>query len=214
MGCSKNTLRLEESGGRRGTRANNNQKTSSHSFVESFSDHYEVALHTYLGSYERGAELALAAGDSLSKRLPGHPLFPADTFYRGMVLFAMARKTGSKCYSRQAMKCLAPMKRFAKVNPNTTHYEVLLDAEFAALKKKYKLAERFYQAASATASQAGCEQDEAFATERFACFLLEVKGDKTAAQVQLRRAVELYQSWGATKKVQMLSSEYADIMTE
>ena len=99
-------------------------------------------------------------------------------------------------------------------NPNVRHYDVLLDAEYAALKKDFQLAQRFYHSAMVTASLDGFVHDAALATERYGDFLLQDLGDTKRAATQFQEAARLYSDWGATGVAeQLLARNGEDLST-
>lgn len=183
-------------------------------FLDSLFQHHRCMLYTYLGCHEEGAALAITLGDSLSELLPGHPLFPANVFYRGVSLFAMARQTKARQWIKHAERARATIKRFIHLgNPNVHHYDVLLDAEHAALQKNFRLAERFYQSAMVDASQVGFAHDSALATERYGDFLLRDMNDKKQAGMRLQEASRLYTEWGAVGAAEGIQSRHADLLS-
>ena len=70
-------------------------------------------LANVFGDFELGAKLALERGDEyLSKN--GSPLVMLDFLHQGIALYAMARKTNAKKYSKGAKKVASTISSWAK----------------------------------------------------------------------------------------------------
>jgi len=155
------------------------------------------------GDWDRGAEDALTREDSYNKFVPGW-LYGLEPCWRGMCLYGMARKSGLDKYKKAAAKILKEVKGLVKKGcVNLVGYELLLEAENAVLTGKHKTAVPAFEDAIKVSVQAGFYQIAGMACERYALYLSEL-GDKVAAQGQLKRAIDFYARWGATKKVELL----------
>jgi len=166
----------------------------------------------YFGEFELGADLALKRGNVYAKKAPGAPLAMPDTFHQGVSLFAMARKTKKRKYTKNARKAASTLRSLAKQgNPNVNHYVALLDAENAALSRDADKASQLYARAVTTAARTGFVQDAALASERFGEFLLYDVGDKERAAFRMEEAVRFYSDWGAGKKADMLREKYSGL---
>jgi hypothetical protein len=97
-------------------------------------------------------------------------------------------------------------------NPNVKHYEVFLDAEWAALKGKNFTAMKHYEATVLSAVRGGYQHDAALATERFGEFHLLVLGDRPEAINQFTHSIKYWRDWGAIAKVRHLEEKNADLM--
>lgn len=174
---------------------------------------FKSFMCTYFGEHELGAELALKRGDAYgTKDAPGAPLAMPDAFHRGLALFAVARKTKNRMYTKNARKIATSLKSLAKQgNPNVNHYVALLDAENAALIGEVDQASDFYARAVITAARTGFVQDTALASERYGEFLLNDMGDKERASFQMEEAVRLYSDWGAARKADILRDKYSNL---
>jgi hypothetical protein len=141
------------------------------------------------------------------------PWLIVDFYYRGVSLFAMARKTGKYKYSRQARNCLRRIKTWAEKGcPNVTHFEKFLEGELAAFKGNKFVAKNHFEAASVLAARYGFIQDAAFANERLGEFLLEDLDDEENSVYKLKEAIKLYDEWGAHAKAQQVRQKYEGIL--
>lgn len=90
---------------------------------------------------------------------------------------------------------------------NFIHHKVLMEAEMARINKDFDLASKLYDQAIKLAKQNEFIRYEALANELTARFYVELKRDKIA-KIYLLDALECYQKWGATGKVQQLEEAY------
>lgn len=169
-------------------------------------------LYLYFGEYEKGAKLAIERGDAYSKGVPSHWWIMVETFTRGMLLYGMARKTGKRLYKKHAKKVHKTIQSWVqKGNPNVKHYNLLLNAESAALDRKLDAAERFYRDAMVSAARQGYVNESALASERYGEFLLYERNDPEEARYRLNGALRLYEEWGAARKVVILRENHQDL---
>ena len=133
--------------------------------------------------------------------------------YRGVALYAMARKHKQRKYKTRAVKIREKVKQWVNEgNPNIEHYDLLLDAEHAALSSKgYDLADDFYQRAIGSACRLSHLHHSALCNERYADFLLHIRKDKTESLYRLSEAVRFYEEWGAMGKVKDLKRQMLQI---
>ena len=172
----------------------------------------QCCLCAILGSYEKGAELALANEYRMRKAGPGIFMNMHDTFVRGLCLFAMARKTKQRKYTVAAKRAFGEIRKLTrKEDPNVLHYEKLFEAELCALKGNLDTAEILYQRALNLATRAGFLHDAAIANERCADFFLHERKCKEDALYKMEEACKLYDEWGCRIKVDMLRDEYASL---
>jgi hypothetical protein len=131
-----------------------------------------------------------------------------ETFHRGVALYIMARKTKKRKYKTHASKIRKTVKTWVKAgNPNVEHYDLLLDAEHAALNKSsYDCAEKLYLEAIELASRMGYLHHAGLFNERFADFLHHKRRDAEKSVHFLNEAIRFFEQWGATKKVKMLKN--------
>jgi len=121
----------------------------------------------------------------------------------------MARKHNQRKYRARAAKIRKQIKKWwEEGNPNVEHYDLLLDAEHAALNsKRYDMANNFYKRAIGSACRLGHLHHSALCNERYADFLLHVRKDKTASLYRLSEAIRFYEEWGAMGKVNELKRQ-------
>lgn len=155
---------------------------------------------------EEAAERAITNVKKFSQLCPSMCLIMIETFHRGVALYIMARKTKLRKYRSHAVKIRKTIQKWQKAaNPNVQHYNLLLDAEEAALSKKsFATAEKLYLEAIELASRNGHLHHAALFNERYADFLQHERKDVEMAAHFWNEASRYYQQWGATKKVKML----------
>lgn len=169
-------------------------------------------LYAIFGEHEKGALLAIQKGDSYAKKNPGHLSIMADTFARGISLYAMARKTKIRLFKMHASKVHSTIKKWGRNgNPNVGHYDKILNAELAALQGNVDAAEGWYQSAVVLASRSGFGKDAALANERYGEFLLNDMHNASEAAYKFEAACELYAEWGAYRKADALREKYASL---
>ena len=167
-------------------------------------------LYAHLGEHERGAALALKIGDKYIKALPGVNFAMWETFCRAMSLYAMARKTQQRKYKKAAAQIRKTVKAwYDGGNPNVYHHLWILNAEHAAsVKRSDEMTVRaMYGEAISVAAKRGFIHDAAMACESFA-ELVQVT-DPEESSFRLRMAINFYEAWGATHKVEILREKYS-----
>jgi predicted ATPase/class 3 adenylate cyclase len=106
---------------------------------------------------------------------------------------------------------LQRMRRWARNCPdNFLHLQLLMQAELARLDGRIDAALRAYERAIDAAHASGFIRDEAMAHELAGRHLWSV-GRRKAAEGYLRAALHLYERWGAKRKVEHLSEEFASM---
>jgi predicted ATPase/class 3 adenylate cyclase len=107
---------------------------------------------------------------------------------------------------------LRRMTRWAANCPaNFLHLQQLMQAELARLDGHVEPALHWYEQAMEAAHGTGFRRDEAMANELAARHLLAV-GRSKAAEGYLRAARNLYEGWGARRKVAHLEEEFAPLL--
>mmetsp|Transcript_14353 Transcript_14353/g.39912 ORF Transcript_14353/g.39912 Transcript_14353/m.39912 type:complete len:1206 (-) Transcript_14353:64-3681(-) len=183
-----------------------------HRKVNSVETSVKIRLGSILGEHEVAGPLALETGNGYAKAAPGHATIMADTFWRGISLFAMARATGRRAYRNAARKALSVTQSWdAKGNPNARHLSHYLNAEDAVIRGDHATAEDSYQGAISRALDGGFIHEAAHANERFFLFLLHERNDRERALSKLDEAVRLFEEWGAKKKVEKIREEYQNL---
>merc|ERR1712008_85387 len=137
----------------------------------------------FLTSFEMAAKRAIEHGDKFQELCAC--VFPGmiELFHRGVALYAMARRDKKKKYRKAAIKIRKRVKQWIKDgNPNIEHYDLLLDAEHAALHpRSYDIAMDFYERAIESACKLNHLHHCAVANERYADFLLCACSDEAGA---------------------------------
>ena len=165
----------------------------------------------FFGDFEQGAKLALEREDEYEKK-NGSPLTLLDTLHQGISLYAMARKTKEKKYIKAAKKIRKKVEIWLKKgNINVTHYVPFLEAEEAALEGNVDEATRLYPWAISLASSAGVLHNAAFASERFAEYLLRDLKDNDRAGEYFQDSIKYYTDWGSTYKADLLKQNYSHL---
>ncbi|CAB9512812.1 Transcriptional regulator [Seminavis robusta] len=169
---------------------------------------YAAQLYAMFGLHEKGASMSFDGGPQISNAYPGSILVPMDTYYRGLSLFVMARRTKKRRYLKHAKKSLALIKKWVrKGNPNLRHYEALLEAELAACQGKSHMACAHYKIAISLSR--GYIQDTALAHERYGEYM--VNSDTQEAEFRIGEAIRCYREWGAHGKVIQLRERFSDL---
>lgn len=167
----------------------------------------------YLGDYEKCAESALISGDAYLKAMAGTPTCALDVFISSLSCFVMARRTRQRKYEKTATNNYKKIKNWTKqANPNTVHWQKLLEAEISALKKKKTQAIKKYEAAISLATEKGYMHDAAVAAELYGDFAQNVLEDNIVAEDRMKDALRLSQHWGAAGKVAMLRENYSNLL--
>ena len=165
-------------------------------------------LCSYLGEYKEGADLAMELGDALNRTHPGF-FFGFETFSRGICLYATARITKAKTYSKEARKVRAQIRNWVKSGGcNLIHQLQILDAEDAALRGDRIEAKQSFQTAIRSAVRGGFRHNAALANERYAAYLLE-SDEVEESQFYIREARKLYNEWGAQRIVRRIDQVIA-----
>eukprot|EP00539_Tryblionella_compressa_P002299 CAMPEP_0178748948 /NCGR_PEP_ID=MMETSP0744-20121128/9148_1 /TAXON_ID=913974 /ORGANISM="Nitzschia punctata, Strain CCMP561" /LENGTH=799 /DNA_ID=CAMNT_0020402327 /DNA_START=49 /DNA_END=2449 /DNA_ORIENTATION=+ len=132
-----------------------------------------------------------------------------------VLCYSAARKSKKKQYVSLARKCHKHVRTIGKKgNPNLTHMEKLLDAEFDALKGRKSEARRNYEAAITLAARKGIVSEQAIINERYGDFVFESLIDYNDTSYRYRHAVELYEEWGAAAKVQKLQKKLENLTVQ
>jgi predicted ATPase len=137
--------------------------------------HHICNLCAYFAEYEKGAEIALAMGDSFYQTWSGASYFGFEPFSRALCLYAMVREKPSqaKKYLAAARRARAPMSKWVKLGAiNLVHQFAILEAEEMALKGNLMQVKIKYEQAIVMAARGGFLQDCGIAHERFAVFLM------------------------------------------
>ena len=169
----------------------------------------EFQLLLFFGDPINAAERAIDNGDSYFDLNWGYADNALESlFHRGVALYVAARKTQKRKYARHAKRIRARLKDWQKRgNPNLAYYVMYLDAEQAALEKKYDKAEEFYKKAIAFVGRAGYLNHAALFNELYSDFLRHERKDIVDAEYRFNEAMRYYHEFGALGKVDMLEKK-------
>jgi hypothetical protein len=168
-------------------------------------------VSVFFGEHERGAHLALSRGNDLETAMPGTIAVAFDPFYRGLSLYATARRTRTRRFIKEAGRQHRRLKAFVKQgNVNLLHLEAILDAEEAALRKDYRKAKKSWQ--TAILLSRGYVHHTALAAERYGEFLLYEIGDTFGAAYQIGKAITNYREWGCVM-ADRLEAKYGEMVS-
>ena len=87
----------------------------------------------------------------------------------------------------------------------------MLQAEYAALSKKYEKADDLYKQAISHAVRNDHLHHAALFHERFAEYRLELRNDRKDGKYHLEKAIRYYTEWGAVGKAEHLKADLAKI---
>ena len=168
----------------------------------------EFQLMLFYGDPKDAAERAIKNGNSYFDLNWGHPDNGLDAFHRGVALYVAARQTRKLKYARHAKRIRATLTDWQKRgNPNVTYFVTYLDAEQAALEKKYDKAEEFYKKAITFVGRAGYLNHAALFNELYSDFLRRERKDFADAEYRMNEAIRYYRLWGALGKVDILEKK-------
>ena len=121
----------------------------------------------------------------------------------------MARKTGKKQYAKLGKLCRTKIKKMLDVgNPNVSHYDALLEAEYTAYIGQHISAIKLYEIAILLAGRGGYQQDAALASERLGEFQIDVMNDMDEGRYRIGEAIKYWGGYGAMSKVKHLEQKY------
>ncbi|AUX32947.1 MULTISPECIES: AAA family ATPase [Sorangium] len=144
--------------------------------------------------------------------LPTHAKVPEATFYAGLMRIAAlegAEGAERREHEGQLGRLLGRMKRWADAGPdNVRHKHLLLLAEQARVEGRRAEAMDLYEQGIEAARQADYINNQALGNELYGRFWL-AQGRAEFAGIFLRRAVYLYERWGASAKVEALREALA-----
>ncbi|KAL3915820.1 MAG: hypothetical protein SGILL_005466, partial [Bacillariaceae sp.] len=166
-------------------------------------------LLLFFGLHEERLERLLGTekGKSFFDTVIGY--FPGriDTFHRGIVWYAMARRTGKRKYQSEANKIRAKIASWVKAgDPNVVTYNLFLNAEHAALLKKFDKADKYYKQAIVGAGRTGAIHHAALFNERYAEYRFTVHSDAEGRKHCTEEAIRYYTEWGAIGKAMTLEA--------
>jgi len=172
----------------------------------------KVVLASIFSEYQTGADILTDQFDVAMKQLLGHCRVYLWTSFGGICCYAAAHQQSSKRhkYLKVARKCRKLLKQWSSQgNPNCPHMVKMLDAEEYWYRGKTTKAITTYHHAVELSKENKFTQYQALANERLGMLLYECNGgrDSSAAILCFNEALQLYEEWGATKKVEQLQAQ-------
>ena len=182
-----------------------------HHFVHLAKDRLFAAV--IFGNLELAADIGYRCEKTICGVLHGQQAMIVSRFLTGLACFATASKTKGKRkkYIATGRRNLRLLQRWCnKGNPNVQHFVAFLRAEKSFCKGHHETALFRYRQAIALAARSGFNHDHALACERLACLHLAM-GDTSIAKDVLNDAINLYEDWGARKKVLLLQEQITSL---
>lgn len=170
--------------------------------------HFMKMVLAYLfGDFVLAGKMAKGCKDA-ERRVVGSHIVALVSFFHGMSVLALAKTSKHKQkYMLVASQCIRKMNRFALDSPhNYLGHHSLLEAEYAAVSGKEKLAHTKFTCAIALSENQGLLLDSSLANERTGRYLIACGKDSLAAPY-IKQACLMYKKWGAHAKVEQLSGE-------
>ena len=162
---------------------------------------YRGFLCAYLGDHLQNANMALKNGVKyLDTAILGNILILVDAYLKSISLFAAYGQTRKRKYLRLGRAFRSRIKGWVKEkNPNVQHYNLLVDAELLASKKKMA-AVKMFEKGILLAARAGYQNDAALGNERLGTFFKSI-GQEEDATYRFAEAKKYYRNWGAFAKL-------------
>jgi hypothetical protein len=138
---------------------------------------------------------------------PGHLLLPSSQFYFGLAFIELYRRDKQRSYKEKARRAIKQMRKWTKDGGiNTKPLLAILDAEMATLvhSRYVNKIDAAFDEAILEVRTYGNTLLEALANERAARYLQYNTGNKKKTKALMNAALECYESWGATAKINYL----------
>jgi len=170
----------------------------------------QLELYAFFGDWEEAKSLLLTTSDVRTVLKSVYPV-ARYTFFEGLICIKAAQSSvgvmDSWKWKRRALKSMKFIRRWMKLgNVNIIHCLHLLEAELAVLNgKSEKTVEDCYKSAIDIASKNQFIQDVALSNE-LASEYFDSRNKRSHSDYYLKQAIECYSKWGATAKVQQLTS--------
>ncbi|WP_370298951.1 AAA family ATPase, partial [Pontibacterium sp.] len=175
---------------------------------------YKAQLHYMFGEYE-AASLHGMEGEQLISSIHGTYSQPWLHYISAMAQLAVLRDTNviqQPARVRHIRKIMRLTKGWAQQCPeNHLHHYLMLQAEMARVQKRYTRAMALYDQAIDAFKDSEMSLDLAQAYERAALLYLEWSKSKIG-RAYLQDALKIYQTMGASAKVEQMLQVYADQM--
>lgn len=175
-----------------------------------------IRVYQYITGYLFGDYIKAyqALRKSLGTELSGG-LDSSSCYYLALVLkelYTSATKKEKAQYLVEMRHCLKNLKKFAHRCPERDlHKYLLVKAEVARLKRKYRQAEQWYGEAFIAARSRKYIHDTAIIAESYAQYAM-VSGRAMLAKLYIHEAYEAYKKWGALAKAEDMQRKYGDLL--
>ena len=184
-------------------------KENNDTILAAFVDYFKMQLLVYFGQPLDAAKLGTKVKDMGFKFAQGTHMVPRNSFMIGIANVLSYKENGRSTHLRVAKAMLKRLQKWAQQsNPNVLHFLNLLQAELFAVTKKEKDAQHCYTEAMTASSRMGFRLDFALASELYALFQSDFRGDKSMACYYMEQALNAYESYGAMNKVLHLKRAY------
>ncbi|NES65068.1 MAG: GAF domain-containing protein, partial [Okeania sp. SIO2D1] len=175
---------------------------------------YKLALANWYGKFAKAAEYALE-GEKYIEGSEGIFTNPVFYFHQSIALASAYELADTQTQEKYLKALQANRNKFEKwaehCPENYLHKFKLIQAELARITEKGYEAIDFYDEAIASARENGYTQNQALANELAARFYL-AKGKEKIANIYLEEAQYTYLQWGATDKVNQLTTQYPQLL--
>ncbi|MCP4601217.1 MAG: serine/threonine-protein kinase PknK [Proteobacteria bacterium] len=160
-------------------------------------------------------ESALLYAESAEKYIQGVASlhhFSEFYFYSSLAMLANIGKNDFEKIPEKVKTNLKMIKNWERnVSENFKHKRMLVEAEMKRISGDVDDALKLYDEAISEAQSQGFTQLEALASEVAGKFILENRGELSAREY-INKAIDLYQKWGATAKVDCLMEQYSELL--
>jgi predicted ATPase len=170
---------------------------------------HRLQLAVYYRDFELAGKL-LGPVSVIGAVNPGNPIVWRTALFEGVAAFELTRRKQKK-WKSTALRALAKVTKWVdEGNVNCVHILLLLQAEKAAMDKKYDDARTLFNKAIATAARHGYRNDRALASERCADMHVHI-GDADWASDYSQKAYKAYEEMEAFGKLDHMTKDHATL---
>ena len=153
--------------------------------------------------------------DVVERAVPTHAKVPETTFYVALIRLASLAAAGEeerRVHLAELERLQSRLTLWAEACPaNILHKRLLVQAEEARVTGRALEAMGLYEQAIAAAAEAGYTNNEALGNELYGELWVAL-GRAEVAPLYLRRALDLYDRWGATAKARHVEARHAALL--
>lgn len=176
---------------------------------------YQYVTNYLFGDYKR-AYRALQQSEARMKAESSEVQDPSSyCYYLVLVLKELYRSATPRekvQYLNEMQDSLKKLKKLARRSPETQlHKYLLVKAEIARIRRKYRQAEQWYGEAFIAARSRQYLHDAAIIAECYGQYAL-VSGRAMLAKLYIHEAYEFYKKWGALAKAEHMRHQYGDLL--